>query len=174
MHSDFIQISSIAKPPRADQPVKHNALYHMETLGAPVFTKSRQVAPDRLQTAKTEIQHMLDLDRIHPSKSNYASTLQMIQKKIQFRLPSYWIPCFGKGSRKIPEPFRDRVEVNQNFARPQTITQLRKFLGLYNFNRPFIFKASHILAPLARFLEGFTNKKMKTSLHTPRTSASVE
>ncbi|GIX68418.1 retrovirus-related Pol polyprotein from transposon 17.6 [Caerostris darwini] len=60
---------------------------------------------------------------------------------------------------KIPEPFRDRVKVIQNFARPQTITQLRKFLGLYNFYRLFISKASHILAPLARFLEGFANKK---------------
>ncbi|GIY85709.1 hypothetical protein CEXT_564231 [Caerostris extrusa] len=45
------------------------------------------------------------------------------------------------------------------FQDPQTIKQLSKFLGLDNFYGRFTPKDSHILIPLIRFLEGFTNNK---------------
>ncbi|GFV15031.1 hypothetical protein TNCV_3979511 [Trichonephila clavipes] len=56
-------------------------------------------------------------------------------------------------------PLPDRVDAIQKFARPNTLTQLRRFLGMYHFYRRFIPKAAHILAPLIKFLEGLTNKK---------------
>ncbi|GFS91676.1 uncharacterized protein TNCV_1492441 [Trichonephila clavipes] len=56
-------------------------------------------------------------------------------------------------------PLPDRVNAIQNFPRPNILTQLRRFLGMYNFYRRFIPKAAHILAPLIKFLEGHTNKK---------------
>ncbi|GFS78721.1 hypothetical protein TNCV_3148891 [Trichonephila clavipes] len=56
-------------------------------------------------------------------------------------------------------PLPDRVSAIQNFPRPNTLTQLRRFLGMVNFYRRFIPKAAYILAPLIKFLEGHTNKK---------------
>ena len=56
-------------------------------------------------------------------------------------------------------PLPDRVKAIQNFPQPSTITQLRRFLGLYNFYRRFIPKAASILVPLNKFLEGRKNNK---------------
>ncbi|GBO11343.1 hypothetical protein AVEN_215239-1 [Araneus ventricosus] len=61
----------------------------------------------------------------------------------------------GEGLSPLP----DRVEAIQKFPRPNTITHLRRFSGMYNFYRRFIPKAAHIFAPLTKFLEGHTNKK---------------
>ncbi|GFT96563.1 hypothetical protein TNCV_5022201 [Trichonephila clavipes] len=57
------------------------------------------------------------------------------------------------------EPLSDRVDCILNFPRPTTITQLRRFLGLFNFYRRFVPKAAHLLAPLNKFLEGIKNFK---------------
>ncbi|GFT39042.1 hypothetical protein TNCV_3691261 [Trichonephila clavipes] len=56
-------------------------------------------------------------------------------------------------------PLPDQVDAIQKFPRPNTLTQLRRFLGMYNFYRRFIPKAAHILALIIKFLEGHTNKK---------------
>ncbi|GFX56313.1 hypothetical protein TNCV_2242461 [Trichonephila clavipes] len=67
-------------------------------------------------------------------------------------------------------PLLDRVDAIQKFPRPNTLTQLRRFLGMYNFYRRFIPKAAHILAPLIKFLEGHTNKKKPSRpLKSPQT-----
>ncbi|GFT35372.1 hypothetical protein TNCV_274961 [Trichonephila clavipes] len=52
------------------------------------------------------------------------------------------------------EPLSDRVDCILNFPQPTTLTQLRRFLGLFNFYRRFVPKAAHLLAPLNKFLEG--------------------
>ncbi|GFT99541.1 retrovirus-related Pol polyprotein from transposon gypsy [Nephila pilipes] len=54
---------------------------HIDTFGSPVFAKPRRLASDRLKIAKMEIQHMLDLDHMRPSNSNYASPLHLVPKK---------------------------------------------------------------------------------------------
>ena len=56
------------------------------------------------------------------------------------------------------EPLPDRVKCILDFPRPLTLTQLRRFLGIFNFYRRFIPKAAHILSPLVKFLEGNKNK----------------
>ncbi|GFS72365.1 hypothetical protein TNCV_1827631 [Trichonephila clavipes] len=62
------------------------------------------------------------------------------------------------------EPLSDRVDCILNFPQPTTLTQLRRFLGLFNFYRRFVPKAAHLLAPLNKFLEGIKNfKKSKKS-----------
>lgn len=62
------------------------------------------------------------------------------------------------------KPLADRVNCIQKFPIPQTITQLKRFLGLYNFYRRFVPKAAHLLAPLNKFLEGIKySKKSKKS-----------
>ncbi|GFW37546.1 hypothetical protein TNCV_861532 [Trichonephila clavipes] len=57
------------------------------------------------------------------------------------------------------EPLSDRVDCILNFPQPTTLTQLRRFLGLFNFYRRFLPKAAHLLAPLNKFLEGIKNFK---------------
>ncbi|GFV87664.1 hypothetical protein TNCV_779481 [Trichonephila clavipes] len=51
------------------------------------------------------------------------------------------------------EPLSDRVDCILNFPQPTTLTQLRRFLGLFNFYRRFVPKAAHLLAPLNKFLK---------------------
>ncbi|GFV31708.1 hypothetical protein TNCV_3314081 [Trichonephila clavipes] len=57
------------------------------------------------------------------------------------------------------QPLPDKVKCITEFPKPSTLTQLRRFLGLFNFYRCFIPKAAHLLAPLIQFLEGHKNKK---------------
>ncbi|GFT46007.1 hypothetical protein TNCV_3535671 [Trichonephila clavipes] len=57
------------------------------------------------------------------------------------------------------EPLSDRVDCILKFPQPTTLTQLRRFLGLFNFYRRFVPKAAHLLAPLNKFLEGIKNFK---------------
>ncbi|GBN11224.1 Transposon Ty3-G Gag-Pol polyprotein [Araneus ventricosus] len=60
-------------------------------------------------------------------------------------------------------PLRDIVKCILDFPKPDTLTHLRRFLGLFNFYRCFIPKAAHILAPIVQVLEGHTNKKKSRS-----------
>nr|CAB3264537.1 uncharacterized protein zf(cchc)-26 [Phallusia mammillata] len=46
------------------------------------------------------------------------------------------------------KPLKDRVEAIRNFPRPETVTQLRSFLGIFNFYRRFIPHASDTLRHL--------------------------
>ncbi|GBM54870.1 Transposon Tf2-9 polyprotein, partial [Araneus ventricosus] len=61
------------------------------------------------------------------------------------------------------KPLPDKVKCILDFPKPDTLTQLQRFLGLFNFYRCFIPKAAHILAPIVQFLEGHTNKKKSRS-----------
>ncbi|GBM19170.1 Retrovirus-related Pol polyprotein from transposon opus, partial [Araneus ventricosus] len=61
------------------------------------------------------------------------------------------------------KPLPDKVKCILDFPKPDTLTQLRRFLGMFNFYRCFISKAAHILAPIVQFLEGHTNKKKSHS-----------
>ena len=56
--SEFPQLSQINTP---DTPVKHNVLHHIETTRAPVSARPQRQAPNRLQVAKREFEHMLQL-----------------------------------------------------------------------------------------------------------------
>ncbi|GBN05290.1 Transposon Ty3-G Gag-Pol polyprotein [Araneus ventricosus] len=61
------------------------------------------------------------------------------------------------------KPLPDKVKCILDFPKPDTLTQLRRFLGMFNFYRCFIPKAAHILPPIVQFLEGHTNKKKSRS-----------
>ncbi|GFT48083.1 transposon Tf2-9 polyprotein [Trichonephila clavipes] len=81
-HGVLREFPEIVKPPSFSQEVKHNIKHFIETSGPPVFAKARRLAPDRLKIAKSEFQHMLNLGHVRPSKSNYASPLHIVPKKI--------------------------------------------------------------------------------------------
>ena len=77
MHREF---PDLLRPISGSAPVKHQVRHHIITTGPPVFAKARRLAPEKLNAAKAEFQHMLDLGIIRPSKSPYASPLHLVTK----------------------------------------------------------------------------------------------
>ncbi|GFV02191.1 retrovirus-related Pol polyprotein from transposon opus [Trichonephila clavipes] len=71
----------LTKPNLVNRVVKHGVKHHILTNGQPVYSKARQLAPDKLKLAKQEFQFMLDNDIIRPSKSQWASPLHLVNKK---------------------------------------------------------------------------------------------
>lgn len=55
----------------------------------PLYSKTRQLAPDRLDAAKSEFKALQEAGIICPSKSPWSSPLHMVLKKI----PGKWRPC---------------------------------------------------------------------------------
>lgn len=51
------------------------------------------------------------------------------------------------------EPNSDKIEVIQNFPRPKTINELRRFLAMTNYYRRFVPNAAHTQAPLNDYLK---------------------
>jgi hypothetical protein len=54
-----------------------------------VSGRTRRLAPERLEIARNEFHHMLELGIVRPSSSNWASPLHMVPKKT----PGDWRPC---------------------------------------------------------------------------------
>ena len=59
----------------------HSTTHHIETTGAPVFSCLRRLHADKLQAAKEEFNHMLQLGILRPSSSPWASPLHMVPKR---------------------------------------------------------------------------------------------
>lgn len=79
----------ITHPVYTQTAVRHNITHHITTTGPPVAARPRRLAPDRLQVAKAEFDHMLELGIIQPSCSNWSSPLHMVPKPT----PGDWRPC---------------------------------------------------------------------------------
>ncbi|BHF80104.1 hypothetical protein SprV_0702322800 [Sparganum proliferum] len=69
--------------------IQHDVVHHIRTSGSPVFARPRRLAPSRLQAAKAEFEHMLQLGIIRPSESPWASPLHMVPKATS----DDWWPC---------------------------------------------------------------------------------
>ena len=88
--TDLLQgYPDIVRPTYNDISVKHATTHHIVTHGPPVTARPRRLAPDRLEIARAEFQHMQELGIIRPSSSNWASPLHMVPKK----KPGEWRPC---------------------------------------------------------------------------------
>ena len=79
----------ITQPCNVEHPVKHDITHHISTTGPPVSARTRRLAPERLQIARQEFEHMLQLGIIRPSSSSWSSPLHMVPKKS----PGDWRPC---------------------------------------------------------------------------------
>ena len=88
-HPLLAEFPTITQPSYEDKAVKHDVTHHIETKGPPTSARARRLAPDRLNIAKHEFEHMLQLGIVRPSKSNWASPLHMVPKKT----PGDWRPC---------------------------------------------------------------------------------
>nr|VZI50186.1 unnamed protein product [Spirometra erinaceieuropaei] len=67
----------------------HGVAHRIWTTGPPVFARPRRLALERFQAAKAEFKLMLQLGRIRPSESPWASPLHMVPKTTS----GDWRPC---------------------------------------------------------------------------------
>ena len=57
--SKFSSLTQVCSP---DTPILHNITHHIETVGPPVSARPRRLAPERLQVARREFEHMLQIN----------------------------------------------------------------------------------------------------------------
>ena len=99
----------------------------------------------------TEEEHKADLKQIlnvlnhHNLQLNF-NKCEFFKKEVQF-LGHYL-------SREGIRPISSRLDTIRNFPQPETVTQLRSFLGIVNYCHRFIKNASSILAPLTALSTG--------------------
>nr|VZI35993.1 unnamed protein product [Spirometra erinaceieuropaei] len=85
----LLQHPNIIKPQFRSSEIQHDVVHHIRTSGPLVFARPRRLAPSRLQAAKAEFEHMLQLGIIRPSESPWASPLHMVPKATS----DDWRPC---------------------------------------------------------------------------------
>ncbi|XP_017892042.1 uncharacterized protein LOC108632162 [Ceratina calcarata] len=134
--------------------------HHIVTTGPPVAERARRLAPDKLKAVKAEFKRLMEAGMITPSSSPWASPIHLVRKKNaspspeeheehlqkvlerlqQFHLRLNLEKCqFGvpelvflghlvnkEGFKPIPKKFK---AVNE-FHKPRTIEELRRFLGM--------------------------------------------
>ncbi|GFX19320.1 retrovirus-related Pol polyprotein from transposon 17.6 [Trichonephila clavipes] len=114
------------------------------------FTSELYVASDN------EPQHLEHLEILFSKLKEYGLCINV--EKCQFGQSTIEFLGFKLSGEGI-EPLPDRVKCILEFPQPTTLTQLRRYLGIFNFYRRCIPKAADILEPLVKFLEGHKNRK---------------
>ena len=84
------EYGDVTVPVYKAQALKHDVVHYIDTRGPPASAKPRRLAPDKLKIARDEFQHMLDLEIIRPSSSQWSSPLHMVPKKTE----GDWRPCW--------------------------------------------------------------------------------
>lgn len=81
-HKILEKYPNLTNPSKLNCPSRKHGITHcILTKGPPVFSKARRLNPDKLKAAKAEIQNLLDLGLIRPSKSPWASPIHLVLKK---------------------------------------------------------------------------------------------
>ncbi|GFV38496.1 retrovirus-related Pol polyprotein from transposon opus [Trichonephila clavipes] len=113
-----------------------------------------------LIASKNSQEHYQYLKNLFSKLDQYGLCINV--SKCLFGVSTIDFLCFNLSENGI-KPLTDKVKCILNFPKPNTLTQLRRFLGMFNFYRYLIPKAAHILAPIVQFLEGHTNQKKSHS-----------
>ena len=74
------------------------------------------------------------------------------------------------GSKPLPE----KVQTITNYKLPETIHELRQFLGMINFYRRYLKDAAHTQAPLNEYLKGSTKKDRRKITWTEEATKAFE
>lgn len=89
MYADILQeFSQVTAPQEFMSTIQHNTCHRIITQGPPIHERPRRLSPENLPLAKKEFQNMVKLGICRPSKSPWASPLQLVKKKNQ-----EWRPC---------------------------------------------------------------------------------
>nr|VZH97031.1 unnamed protein product [Spirometra erinaceieuropaei] len=107
----------------------HDVVHHVRTIGSPVFSRPRRLAPAPLAAAKTEFKHMLQMGIIRQSGSLWVSPLHIMPKAAI----SDWRPCDEyRALNNVTVP--DRYSVPRDVSKTAATTPF----GLFEFLRmPF-------------------------------------
>ena len=91
-----------------DVEAENKTVQKIETSGKPVFSKPRQLTPEKLKIAKNASDEMQRLCIIRPSKSLYSSPLHMVPKKEI----GDWRPCGDNRSLNL-------ITARDSYSMPQ-------------------------------------------------------
>ncbi|BHF81042.1 hypothetical protein SprV_0702417100 [Sparganum proliferum] len=111
----LLQHPNIIKRQFCSGEIQHDVVHHIRTSGPPppVFARPRRLAASRLQAAKAEFEHMLQLGIIRPSENPWASPLHMVPKATS----DDWRPCGNyRALNNATIPVRYPVPHPQDFA----------------------------------------------------------
>ncbi|GBL79678.1 Uncharacterized protein K02A2.6, partial [Araneus ventricosus] len=111
---------------------------------------------DLLVASESANEHLEHLKLLFSKLREYGLCINV--EKYQFGQSTIEFLGFKLSENGI-EPLPDHVNCILEFPQPTTLTQLRRYLGIFNFYRRCIPKATDILEPLVKFLEGHKNKK---------------
>ncbi|GBN73263.1 Transposon Tf2-8 polyprotein [Araneus ventricosus] len=124
-----------------------------------------------IKSRKDKTEHTQHLEQIFKRFVDFGITIN--ESKCEFGKPQVDFLGHTINSEGIL-PMTTKVKAIQEFPKPETVSQLRSFLGMINFYHRFIPKIAEILAPLNAYLVG-SKKRDKTKIKSnPETDASFD